>query len=665
MQDIKIGVIIPCYYSSYVLYKNLESLAKQTKRNRLVLYLINNNSPYTTDKEYQEIINKYSKFFKIIYIKNDSNLGPGMARQIGLNQSQEDYILFMDEDDYLADEFVIEKYLFYAEQGYAVISSLHINITDVAEKIVHKKEQPFLLFAVGDLFKKSFLDKYNIHFHKDNSFYCEHAYFLRQVQFFLKQEKEKTYVKIPEAFYLVYHSDHLETITWTTNKNSIFLEEQIISDALQIQFYKKHIDELTKKEKIQIIDTLSQYDSGNDLILSYLEIYGFNPLFQNKSLLYNYWSYIIDLIHKNKKILFKDNNNLFLNYIKEFLPNYQKQNFDFTFEERINKLIPFKIAVIIPCYHKEEILDQCLQSLSIQIKKDLLTIYIINDCSPYEDNDYLNVRQKYNNLQIKYFKTRKNSGPGVARQLGLDNLENERYVFFLDQDDRLYDEYSFDHLLEYLDKRYDYITPKRNIFYEGNQEIEIESPGFIGGLYNVSFLKNNNITFNKNISYYQEDYLFWINVEHYGKEFLIIPDLIYIKNHNLSLTTLMWDNIKPNKFYPEDTIMFYGETLKTLERYSYHTEVEECLYYHQGLSIIYTYSDFFLYILEQDGIQKEYINKQKLYENWNFLITMVDKYSSQIGYIDFDNALNHKYFKQEFINNSWERFCSRFKSLQI
>ena len=184
MSNIKIGVIIPCYYYSYVLYKNLESLAKQTKRDQLVLYLINNNSPYMTDKEYQEIINKYNDFFEIIYIKNDSNLGPGIARQIGLERSQEDYILFMDEDDYLADEFVIEKYLFYAEQGYAVISSLHINITDIAGKIVHKKEIPFSLFAVGDLFKKSFLDKYNIHFHKDNSFYCEHAYFLRQVQFF-------------------------------------------------------------------------------------------------------------------------------------------------------------------------------------------------------------------------------------------------------------------------------------------------------------------------------------------------------------------------------------------------------------------------------------------------------------------------------------------------
>ena len=28
----------------------------------------------------------------------------------------------------------------------------------------------------------------------------------------------------------------------------------------------------------------------------------------------------------------------------------------------------------------------------------------------------------------------------------------------------------------------------------------------------------------------------------------------------------MWNDTKPNEFYPEDTIMFYGETLKTLER---------------------------------------------------------------------------------------------------
>jgi len=39
------------------------------------------------------------------------------------------------------------------------------------------------------------------------------------------------------------------------------------------------MNELTKREKIWIIDTLSEYDTGNDLILSYLETYGFNPLF--------------------------------------------------------------------------------------------------------------------------------------------------------------------------------------------------------------------------------------------------------------------------------------------------------------------------------------------------------------------------------------------------
>ena len=72
----------------------------------------------------------------------------------------------------------------------------------------------------------------------------------------------------------------------------------------------------------------------------------------------------------------------------------------------------------------------------------------------------------------------------------------------------------------------------------------------------------------------------------------------------------MWDDTKPNEFYPEDTIMFYGETLKTLEHYSYHTEVEECLYYHQGLSIIYTYSNFsFIYQKKMEYKKNIQINK--------------------------------------------------------
>ena len=39
---------------------------------------------------------------------------------------------------------------------------------------------------------------------------------------------------------------------------------------------------------------------------------------------------------------------------------------------------------------------------------------------------------------------------------------------------------------------------------------------------------------------------------------------------------------------------------------------------------------------------------------------MVNKYSQYIGYIDFNNALNHKYFKQEFIDNSWGKFYDTF-----
>jgi GT2 family glycosyltransferase len=74
-----------------------------------------------------------------------------------------------------------------------------------------------------------------------------------------------------------------------------------------------------------------------------------------------------------------------------------------------------EINIIIPCYYPSEIIEPCFQSLSNQTAKNKIKIFMVNDCSPHTNCDYLDIREKYNDLNIQYLKTKENSGPGISR----------------------------------------------------------------------------------------------------------------------------------------------------------------------------------------------------------------------------------------------------------
>ena len=72
---------------------------------------------------------------------------------------------------------------------------------------------------------------------------------------------------------------------------------------------------------------------------------------------------------------------------------------------------------------------------------------MINDCSPNTENEYLDLREEFSSkFKLKYAKTQVNSGPGVARQMGI-NMAQSDWIMFMDDDDELYDEHSVEKLL--------------------------------------------------------------------------------------------------------------------------------------------------------------------------------------------------------------------------
>lgn len=90
----KVSIIVPIYNEEKNLKKCIDSLINQTYKN-LEIILINDGS---TDKS-KEIIDEF-KDKRIIAI-HKKNTGIGDTRNIGIDKSTGDYIMFVDSDDYI------------------------------------------------------------------------------------------------------------------------------------------------------------------------------------------------------------------------------------------------------------------------------------------------------------------------------------------------------------------------------------------------------------------------------------------------------------------------------------------------------------------------------------------------------------------------------------
>jgi len=93
-----------------------------------------------------------------------------------------------------------------------------------------------------------------------------------------------------------------------------------------------------------------------------------------------------------------------------------------------------KFSIITPVYNSFSKMNAYFQSLENQTYKNFELI-LIDDCST--DNSYeelLNYKQRTSNIDIKLVQNEKNTGPGLARNVGLDYVAGD-YITFIDSDD--------------------------------------------------------------------------------------------------------------------------------------------------------------------------------------------------------------------------------------
>ena len=149
------------------------------------------------------------------------------------------------------------------------------------------------------------------------------------------------------------------------------------------------------------------------------------------------------------------------------------------------------IDLIIPIYNAEKTLDLTLMSIKMQTIIDKITVYLIDDCS--KDN-YDKTLNNHKDMNIVYKRLDKNSGPAVARQVGID-ISSNKYIMFIDADDLFYDTDSVKRLYEIIEEGYDYVV---GCTYEEKREIKIQNESDLHGkIYRRQFIEDNDIKFNE------------------------------------------------------------------------------------------------------------------------------------------------------------------------
>jgi len=100
MRNNLVSVIITTYNTKGKLTRAINSVLDQTYKNVEVIIVDDNNPNSEGRSNTENIINKFSDFKNVIYIKHDKNKNGAAARNSGISKAKGKYICFLDDDDF-------------------------------------------------------------------------------------------------------------------------------------------------------------------------------------------------------------------------------------------------------------------------------------------------------------------------------------------------------------------------------------------------------------------------------------------------------------------------------------------------------------------------------------------------------------------------------------
>lgn len=154
----KVTIIVPVYHVEKYLPRCLDSIMNQTYDDYEVI-CINDCSPDNSQGILEQYANRYPEKFTALI--NEKNIGLGKTRERGIRHAKGAYLLFIDSDDYIRDDYV-ETYIRTMErENCDVVIGGYVRDVD-GKMAVHKvpdSEWSVLTYpiACAKMFRKDFL----------------------------------------------------------------------------------------------------------------------------------------------------------------------------------------------------------------------------------------------------------------------------------------------------------------------------------------------------------------------------------------------------------------------------------------------------------------------------------------------------------------------------
>ena len=153
-------------------------------------------------------------FPTVTFLYSQNNMGPGMARQLGIEYTNEPYLMFIDTDDYVINPEMFDEIIQTINNHPEVDMFSWKHITDKSKEIQPEAHNRMH----GRIYKREFLNKYGLHFYEDSSRANEDVGFNRLCRLIFKQLERKgepNHMLVIEKPLIVWTQDP----TSITNKN--------------------------------------------------------------------------------------------------------------------------------------------------------------------------------------------------------------------------------------------------------------------------------------------------------------------------------------------------------------------------------------------------------------------------------------------------------------
>lgn len=262
-KKIKVSVIMPVYNAENTIERAILSVINQTYNN-IELILINDGSIDGTESIIKRYIEKENKVDIRYYFQENS--GPSIAKNLGIDMAKGEYILFVDSDDTISENY-IESLVINQKEGtligasYKIIEGTGKNNNDIiiTNKIYDIRNEILNDLVIGNLNGFVVLYLFNkeqmkdIYFEKDIR-YMEDTLFLIK---YIINNNINNIIYLKDVHYNYYQTDG--SITNNTNKiikniisftNSIRKTEDIIPKE------EKELKEICKKNRANRISKL-------------------------------------------------------------------------------------------------------------------------------------------------------------------------------------------------------------------------------------------------------------------------------------------------------------------------------------------------------------------------------------------------------------------------